>query len=274
MCFLRPVSRLYVIGTLSQVPPSSSFLPSTSTIWLTRGHRRRCDQIGKVGIAAKVAHGMVVGLAELKVARYGRQRDGAVRERLEVERIELFRHLVEGEFPSAGVAGMHEAFHGKVARVVAVLHIKEARAPDFARYIAVSVQRAGRHADHLIAEQAVLQEVIEHAGGELPAHGSAFEHQVHGHGFHPLPSRLRGDRGRGQVRLACAFGIGCALGLCRAGALGRAALFGKERVSLLRVLGFGCVLGVRRDGAFGGVMLFGGERFVHGCGLSRVLLQV
>ena len=29
-----------------------------------------------------------------------------------------------------------------------------------------------------------------------------------------------------------------------------------------------------RDGAFGGVMLFRGERLVHGCGLSRVLLQV
>ena len=99
---------------------------------------------------------------------------------------------------------MHEAFHGKVARVVAVLHINEARSPDFARYIAVSVQRAGRHADHLIAEQAVLQEVIEHAGGELPAHGSAFEHQVHGHGFLSFPSRFRGERGRGRVRLACA----------------------------------------------------------------------
>ena len=37
MCLRAPVSIEYIMGTLSQVPPSSSSLPSTSTIWLTSG---------------------------------------------------------------------------------------------------------------------------------------------------------------------------------------------------------------------------------------------
>ena len=53
MCFFRPVSRLYVIGTLSQVPPSSSFLPSTSTIWLTSG----------IGLTCGVGFAMMFGFA-------------------------------------------------------------------------------------------------------------------------------------------------------------------------------------------------------------------
>ena len=37
MCLRAPVSREYVEGTLSQVPPSKSGFPSTSTVRLTSG---------------------------------------------------------------------------------------------------------------------------------------------------------------------------------------------------------------------------------------------
>ena len=134
---------------------------------------------------------MVVRLAGDEVAGNGDQLHGRLVEPGVVERLQAVGDLVEGELAPAGVAGAHEALHGQITPVVAVLRVEVARAAVFAGHVVVAAQRTRRHADDALAEQLLIHEEVQHAGRELAAHGAAFQHEVHRDGAVSAPKRAR-----------------------------------------------------------------------------------
>ena len=153
-------------------------MPSTSIDLRHQRHARGCLQIQQVALVVRVFHDVVVRFAGFEVACHGGQPHGGVAKRVEIERLKPVRNFVEHEIAPDGAASEREVAHRQIARIAAVLRVEVTRAAELARYVVVAVQRACAGAYDVFAPQAVVHEVVQHAGGELAAHGPAFQNQV------------------------------------------------------------------------------------------------
>ena len=120
---------------------------------------------------------VVNGVAGLDVGADDKKIHGRGAERLGVEGIQLFGHIVVAELLAVQIAGADQVLKAGIPLVVAILGVVADGAPDLVGFVVAAEHRASRNADRAVRLDAVFHQHIQDACGEHTAHRTALHDQ-------------------------------------------------------------------------------------------------